>query len=91
MQIHDKVSRSIRDSGWFPKLFRRIVNKAKEFLQNLIREHEMLPKPTLSINMTEFRTMRNLMIRVQGEAKITLTPNTTPQGRTLALRDSIYP
>ena len=45
MQIHDKVSRSIRDSGWFPKLFRRIVNKAKEFLQNLICEHEMLPKP----------------------------------------------
>ena len=45
MQIHDKVSRSIRDSGWFPKLFRRIVNKAKEFVQNLIREHEMLPKP----------------------------------------------
>ena len=29
----------------FPNLFRRIVNKAKEFLQNLIREHEMLPKP----------------------------------------------
>ena len=29
----------------FPNLFRRMVNKAKEFLQNLIREHEMLPKP----------------------------------------------
>lgn len=68
-EIHDKVSQSIRKSGWFPNLFRSIVSKAKDFLQNLIREHDMPPKPTLSINMAEFRTMRNLMIRVQDEAR----------------------
>ena len=68
-EIHDKVSQSIRKSGWLPNLFRSIVNKAKEFLQNLIREHDMPPKPTLSINMAEFRTMRDLMIRVQDEAR----------------------
>ena len=45
------------------------MSKAKDFLQNLIRKHGILPKPTLSINMTEFRTMRNLMIRVQNEAR----------------------
>ena len=69
-EIHDKVSSSIRKGGWMPSLFRRIVSKAKDFLQNLIREHEMPPKPTLSINMAEFRTMRNLMIRVQDEARV---------------------
>ena len=63
------MSQSIRKGGWLPDLFRSIVNKAKDFLQNLIREHGMPPKPTLSINMTEFRTMRNLMIRVQDEAR----------------------
>ena len=68
-EIHDKVSSSIRKGGWLPNLFRRIVSKAKDFLQNLIREHGIPPKPTLSINMTEFRTMRNLMIRVQDEAR----------------------
>ena len=68
-EIHDKVSQSIKSEGWLPNLFRRIVNKAKDILQNLIREHEMPPKPTLSINMAEFRTMRNLMIRVQDRAK----------------------
>ena len=68
-EIHDKVSGSIRKSGWLPNLFRRIVSKAKDFLQNLIREHGMPPKPTLSIDMTEFRTMRNLMIWVQDEAR----------------------
>lgn len=68
-EIHDKVSQSIRKSGWLPNLFRSIVSKAKEFLQNLIREHDMPPKPTLSINMAEFHTMRDLMIRVQNEAR----------------------
>jgi len=68
-EIHDKVSQSIRKSGWLPNLFRSIVSKAKEFLQNLIREHGMPPKPTLSIDMAEFRTMRDLMLRVQDEAR----------------------
>ena len=45
------------------------MSKAKEFLQNLIREHGMLAKPTLSIDMAEFRTMRDLMIRVQDKAR----------------------
>lgn len=30
----------------------------------------MLPKPTLSIDMAELRTMRDLMIRVQDEARV---------------------
>lgn len=68
-EIHDRVSQSIRKSGWLPNLFRSIVSRAREFLQNLIREHGMPPKPTLDINMAEFRTMRNLIIRVQDEAR----------------------
>ena len=69
-EIHDKVSQSIRKSGCLPNLFRSIVSKAKEFLQTLIREHDMPPKPTLRIDMAEFRTMRDLMIRVQDEARV---------------------
>ena len=42
--------------------------KAKDFLQNLIREKDMLPKPTLDIDMAEFRHMRNLMIKAQDKA-----------------------
>lgn len=51
-----------------PNLFRGIVAKAKDFLQNLIREKDMPPKPTLDIDMAEFRHMRNLMIKVQDKA-----------------------
>ena len=46
-----------------------MVAKAKDFLQNLIREKDMPPKPTLDIDMAEFRYMRNLMIKVQDKAR----------------------
>lgn len=68
-EIQDKASESIRTSGWLPDIFRSIVGKAKDFLQTLIREQDMPPKPTLNINMTEFRIMQQLMIRVQDSAK----------------------
>lgn len=43
--------------------------EAKDFLQNLIREHDMPPKPVLEIDMAEFRTMQKLMIKAQDKAK----------------------
>ena len=67
-EIHEKASQSIKSKGWLPNLFRGIVEKAKDFLQNLIREKDMTPKPTLDIDMAEFRHMRNLMIKVQDKA-----------------------
>ena len=68
-EIHEKASQSIKSKSWLPNLFRGIVAKAKDFLQNLIREKDMPPKPTLDIDMVEFRHMRNLMIKVQDKAK----------------------
>ncbi len=67
-EILDTVKISIEKWGWLPDRFRSIVGKAKDFLQALIREQAVPPKPTLDIDMTEFRTMRNLMIRVQNKA-----------------------
>ena len=67
-EIHEKASQSIKSKGWLPNLFRGIVTKAKDFLQNLIREKDMPPKPTLDIDMAEFRHMRNLMIKIQDKA-----------------------
>gem|GEM_PF-238849 len=68
-EIHEKTSQSIKTKGWLPGLFRSIVSKAKDFLQNLIREHDMPPKPVLEIDMAEFRTMQKLMIKAQDKAK----------------------
>ena len=67
-EIHEKVRQSIRQAGWLPHLFRAIVGKARAFLQGLIRQRAMPPKPTLDIDMAEFRAMRGLMIRVRDEA-----------------------
>ena len=68
-EIHQKASQSIKAHGWLPNLFRCIVNKAKEFLQNLIRQTELPPKPVLNLDMAEFHTMQKLMIRVQDRAR----------------------
>ena len=68
-EIPEKASQSIKSKGWLPNLFRSIVEKARDFLQNLIREQSMPPKPTLDIDISEFRHMRNLMIKVQNKAR----------------------
>ena len=68
-EIHDKAGQSIRENGWLPNLFRGIVGKAKEFLQAIIREKDMPPKPVLNMVMDEFRTMQTLMLKVQKQAK----------------------
>ncbi len=52
-----------------PGLFRGIIQKAKQILQVLIRETEIPPKPTLSVDMAEYRTMQKLMVKVQDEAR----------------------
>ena len=60
-EIHEKASQSIKSKGWLPGLFRSIVSKAKDFLQNLIREHDMPPKPVLE--MVVSRVLRKLVCR----------------------------
>ena len=35
----------------------------------LIRETEVPPKPTLSVDMAEYRKMQKLMVKVQDEAR----------------------
>ena len=67
--VYDEASRSVQKHGWLPGLFRGIIQKAKEILQVLIRDKEIPPKPTLSVDMAEYRTMQKLMVKVQDEAR----------------------
>ena len=57
-EIHEKTRASIKAKGWLPNLFRSIVNKARAFLQNLIRQTTLPPKPELDINFEEFKEMQ---------------------------------
>ena len=67
--VYNEASRSVQKHGWLPGLFRGIIQKAKEILQVLIRETEIPPKPTLSVDMAEYRKMQKLMVKVQDEAR----------------------
>lgn len=66
--VYNEASRSVQKNGWLPGLFRGIIQKAKELLQILIRETDIPPKPTLSVDMAEYRKMQKLMVKVQDEA-----------------------
>ena len=68
-EIHNKIADSIRDHGWLPGLLRGIVQKAKDCLDGLIRQKELPPKPTLSIDIEEFNAMQDLLTRLQRRAK----------------------
>ena len=67
--VYNEATRSVQKHGWLPGLFRGIIQKAKEILQVLIREAEIPPKPTLSVDMEEYRKMQKLMVKVQDEAR----------------------
>ena len=55
--VYDEATRSVQKHGWLPGLFRGIIQKAKEILQVLIRETEIPPKPTLSVDMAEYHLL----------------------------------
>ena len=67
--VYDEATRSVQKHGWLPGLFRGIIQKAKEILTGLIRETEIPPKPTLSVDMAEYRKMQKLLVKVQDEAR----------------------
>ena len=67
--VYNEATRSVQKHGWLPGLFRGILQKAKEILMGLIRETEVPPKPTLSVDVAEYRKMQKLMVKVQDEVR----------------------
>lgn len=53
---------SIQKHGWLPGLFRKIVDRAKNIVQVLIRKAEIPPQLVLNLDLEEFRTMQKLEI-----------------------------
>ena len=68
-EIHNKAADSVTKHGWLPELFRKIVRTAKELLQGIIRSTQLPLKPTLQLDIAEFRHMQKLMAKAQAEAK----------------------
>ncbi len=64
-EIYDKTTESVRQHGWLPDLFRGIVQKAKQLLEQMIQRVTLPPKPTLSVDLTEFNEMKELLIRLR--------------------------
>ena len=72
-EIHNKAADFVMKHGWLPELFRKIVRTANELLQGMIRSTQLPPKPTLQLDIAEFRHMQELMEKAKAEAKVIRT------------------
>ena len=80
-KIQYEIKKSIDERGWIPKLFRKIVLKAKEFLTDLIFKHEYPKEPELTVNMQEFLEVSSIHFRLKQitEDVIDLEKNQLPE------------
>lgn len=68
MKITLKVKDSIKQYGNRPGLFRRIVDMAILQIKTLIERWTSPPKPVLSVDLAEFRSMQHIMSQLRERA-----------------------
>lgn len=68
MEITLKVKDSIKQYGNRPGLFRRIVDMAILQIKTLIERWTAPPKPVLSVDLAEFRSMQHIMSQLRERA-----------------------
>lgn len=64
-QISSQVKKSIEENGRKPGLFKVIVGQATICLKALISKWKVPPKPTMKVNMIEFRKMQNIKLKLE--------------------------
>lgn len=64
-QISSQVKKSIEENGRKPGLFKVIVGQATICLKALISKWKVPPKPTMKVNMIEFRKIQNIKLKLE--------------------------
>jgi len=64
-EITLKIKDSIKQNGNKPSLFRRIVDMAILRIKMLIERWTAPPKPVLSVDLAEFRSMQHIMSQLK--------------------------
>lgn len=68
-KITDKTVQSIRAHGWLPDIFRQIIRRAKDILQEMIFKFKLPPKPIPKIDLQEWNDMWILMDKLQEQSQ----------------------
>ena len=63
-EITEKIQHSTQIEGWQPELFYQIMVNANGILKDVIQKHKMQLKPTLNVDIEEFKKMEALNLKL---------------------------
>jgi len=63
-EITTKIQRSVEIEGWKPELFYQIMINANSILKEVVQKHKMQLKPTLNVDIEEFKKMEALNLKL---------------------------
>lgn len=68
-EITEKIQRSMKMEGWKPELFYQIMVNANGILKDVIQKHKMQLKPTLNVDIEQFKKMEALSLKLHRQVE----------------------
>ena len=68
-EITTKIQHSMQMEGWKPELFYQIMINANAILKDVIQKHKMQLKPTLNVDIEEFKKMEILNLKLHRQVE----------------------
>ena len=68
-EITTKIQQSMKMEGWNPELFYQIMINANAILKDVIQKHKMQLKPTLNVDIEEFKKMETLNLKLHRQVE----------------------
>ena len=68
-EITTKIQHSMQMEGWKPELFYQIMINANAILKDVIQKHKMQLKPTLNVDIEEFKKMETLNLKLHRQVE----------------------
>ncbi len=68
-EITTKIQQSMKMEGWNPELFYQIMINANAILNDVVKKHKMQLKPTLNVDIEEFKKMETLNLKLHKQVE----------------------
>ena len=68
-EITEKIQHSTQMEGWKPELFYQIMINANAILNDVVKKHKMQLKPTLNVDIEEFKKMETLNLKLHRQVE----------------------
>lgn len=68
-EITEKIQHSTQMEGWKPELFYQIMINANAILNDVVKKHKMQLKPTLNVDIEQFKKMEALNLKLHRQVE----------------------